>query len=647
MKKLFRLSSLIFRKPRRRRTPCRLSRAETLQTRIVPAAVAGMPVDDASQVEPLELIASDEELMTGDVVLSDETTAEEVASDEVLSEQVPEEWMYFSMASFSPEDGLPTEELAAEEESAEEYHEDYYYYEDYSEGEPEIEYFSDPWYEEEPSLHFTMTTGDVESEGESAVTEDYYPAEESRGEIESVENSGTGEEPVVVPAYYYRTLTSQSNDEGEGSEELSDEESFDEEPVDESVSEEESRDLEIYNLSTSGAGIESEDHSDSSNEEPAVADSESADDDPLIYYTAAGDGADYVSDEPVDVQEPTSTDDETDSGSNPEIRTLSNNAEEVTYGDVVDLYVTEVTSAGDEYRSSLSDQIATFSQLVGLFQASLQQNSRDIAGFAAAGDSAGVQSGLAHNQALIDQYTQIVAAFVNDLQSLAQRYVVRISGAGDALRSADGGAEQVASAASAFNQRHQRLAAPEFLSELADQESGLQELIDSQNSETGEDQGILPGDEQSSDLRIAVGNTQASASIESIGASVFFTGHTDPVSQPADGETVTASVNLTNLDDTLGDEPVFVSGVYGSFTLTGTAAGAVVSDTALTIDGVRDDESFSIDIELPPDASPTVEFDAEGNLIGISGEFTLPADPDLLPGGGVLVLNVTFALDVV
>ncbi len=356
----------------------------------------------------------------------------------------------------------------------------------------------------------------------------------------------------------------------------------------------------------------------------------------VIFYSTAGGGIEDTGDEVT----PTSAE-----NVNPEIRTLSGGIEVTTFEGVVDLGLQEFTSAAETFQSDLQSHISNFTQLVGLINAGLAQNAQDIAAFAAAGDTAGIQAEIAQNNALIQQLTQLISNYVSGITELSQTYIGRISSASQAISQAAANPNDIGSAAATFTQS--RLAIrPVFTNDLSAKFTEVQDLIDSQSGGDEGDQGFAPGEldptggDVSTGLRIRPGNTSATASISEIGMSLNLTGNLDNVAKPTTGETVTVNVSLTNTDDTLGDEPLFVGSISGTVDLTGTDDGAEITGGKLTIEGVNGEEPFSIDVNVPGEVDDAASFDESGVLSGLSGQYTLPATEGLLPNGGTLVVDV-------
>lgn len=645
MKKMFDFSWLNFLsfQPRRRRARPTYGRLETLQQRTVPAAISGMTADDATVDEATETDNTETSTDGGD---SSSTDDSDVVTEESGDEIVPVKFMYFANMASTEVDG----EESSDTELTDETSEDETSSDDGSTNEESTDDFVVPM---KFNLFSTATADDGEESTDETVADDGSTDSGSTDDSSSEEKSSSDEttDDVVTedttitdagtkvdPRYYFRTLSSSSSEDGSGEDTGTD---GTEEPVlfkgedtgsDTSTDPEVINDPQIYYMTgipgdpVEGEPVALEDTTGTDEGNPDV-----------IFYSTAGGGTEDTGEEVA----PTSAEED-----NPEIRTLSGGIEVTTFQGVVELGMQEFTSATESFQSDLQSHIGNFTQLVGLINAGLAQNAQDIAAFAAAGDTAGIQAEIAQNQVLIQQLTQLVSDYVSGIIELQQTFVGRISSASQAISQAAANPNDISGAAATFTQS--RLAIrPVFTNDLSARFVEFQDLIDSQAGGDEGDQGFAPGEldptggDVSTGLRIRQGNTSATASISEIGASLNLTGDIENVAQPAVGQTVTVNVSLTNTDDTLGDEPVFVGSVTGTVDLTGTDDGADITGGKLTIEGVKGDEPFSIDVNVPGEVDDEASFDENGLLSGLSGQYVLPATEGLLPDGGTLVVSVT------
>lgn len=679
MKKLFNFSWLTARffKPRRRTIRPVFGRLESLQLRTVPAAIAAMPVDDATEVvdqsedsgengETPELVVCYtgmegwDQVAAEDCVVTEEGTDGEVVEGE---DPVPMMFMAFSgvpvdgeenIEAFEATDGEVVDgEVVTFEEGSDEF-----------DGEVPVKwmYFSAPMSdatgEEGEAVEITtfeesgeVFEKDASNSEESEVTDEVVVEDGDKvDEGEVVDRSSNDGE--IKP--YYRTLSVTPTSEEAGEEEVVTDDSTGEEVLykGELVDGETANDGEgidnpeiLYTLGGPLVG-------DTGGEEEVVEDGEVTDksgeveeefNPEVIYYSnigGGGDGGAEGGNEEEVLVTPTSENTE----DNPEIRTLGGVGEVTTFDGVVELCVAEYSAAGDSFAADLQGHVANFVQLVGLINEGIAQNARDIAAAAAAGDTAAIEAELAQNQALLGQLTQLVTSYVNGIGEIQQNYISRISAASNALNQAAANPNEISTAAASFSSS--RLAIrPAYSNDLSSFETELQTLIAEQNGDDSGNEGFAPGEPNpTGDMaRIRMGNAQASATITEINQSVTLTGDIESVAQPGVDETVTVNVNLWSYDDTLGDEPLYVSGVTGNVVLTGTDDGADITGGKLTIDGFNGDNPFSVTIDVPAETADSATFDDNGNLSGLSGQYAIPATEGLLPNGGTLVVTVSLS----
>lgn len=660
MKKLFDFTWLTARffKPRRRhQTRVAFGRFETLQLRTVPAAIASLPIDETSS----------EELAQEDVVEM-EVTDEEFVGDEFVTfedaeGELSEEIMFMAFSSFGSSEGEESFEVATGdvvEEGSEEFVEV-----TAVDGEVPEEwmYFSVPL-DEPIQDEFEVVTLTAFEDGGEVIEDDVVIEDEVIDGQEKVEITDSGESGEIVDRGsdegeikpYYRTLT--------GVVTTSEETVSDESSVDDSTSEDvvfkgdvvdgeaEVVDGEVvdnpeifYTLGSVPSVDGGEDVLNPEIFETQVVNDEVVDgevDPDIVFQTTGGPVDDLGGGGGEEVVVTTTSD---DSEGDPEIRTLNGAAEVTTYEGLVGLCVEEIAAAGESFSADLQTHIGDFTQLVGLITSGLQQNSQDIAAFAAVGDTAGIQSEIAQNEALIAQLTQLVTTYVNGITELHQTYVGRLGVANEALSQGAANPAGINTAAAAFSSS--RLAArPAFGHDLGSYATDLQALLDSQNGNDEGGEGFapdesLPAGDEGLGQRIRPGNSQVTAAVSEIGLTSVLTGDVASVTQPEVGETVTVAVNYWSTDDTLGDELVYVSSVSGNVVLTGTDGGADITGGKLTIDGLHGDNPFSFTVDVPADAADTASFDENGHLVGLTGSYSLPATEGLLPTGGTLVVNVT------
>lgn len=694
MKKLFSFGwlSALFFKPRRRRLASGFGPLERLQLRTVPTAVGAAIAGDALDVTGEDAGDTEEVTDEGGEVVDCPEIAEEFVGIESVDGEIPEEWMYWSMpADFvdgevpmmmaftaTGEEGefvesdlfvdgeqpvymdgeIPMMAFTATGEEGE-----FVEFVESEEGEvpPEFAYFSipmdgeevfvdgeEPVYKDgEVSEEFIAFSGEfvdgevvegevVEGEVvEGEVVEDGEVVIDDSGEVVEKDDSGSNEVTPREIKPYYRTLGAATG--GEVEAEQADDTGIVEEDVTtldaeseggEKVADEEViGDLENPEIfqTFGGGGFEGGE----------------GEGEPIFLPSQAGGGEEIVAlndgETPLEV---TTTSDGED---NPEIRTLGGAGGEVTtLAGVLELGITEITAASESLQLDLTSHVGNFTQLVGLINAGFQQNAQDIAAFAAAGDTAGIQNEIAQNQALAAQLGQLVTAYVSGITSLHQNFISRLTIANTAISQAAANPAEISSAAAAFNQT--RLAQPAFQSELAGKFTELQAFLDSQNG-TDDTNGFAPdepnpnGDEMAA--RIRQGNT--SVTVSALNQSVTLTGDIANTSRPAVGTTTSIAINLWSTDDTLGDDLIYVSSVSGSVDLQGTDDGAAFVGGSLTIAGVMNDEPFSYDVDVPSDNGAVPSFDDNGILVGITGEFVTPEITGLIPAGTTITLNVTIS----
>jgi|GEM_PF-2667209 len=645
MKKLFDFTWLTVRffKPRRRRqTPVVFGRFETLQLRTVPAAIASLPVDDASSEEVVSEEVGDSEV-TGEKEVSDESLTSEDPAGEL-----PEEMMFMAFSSFGSSEGDESFEAFEVTEG------------DVVEGSEEfVEVTAVDGEVPEEWMYFSVPMGEPVEEEVAVVT---LTAFDDGGEV--IEDEVLGDEVVagqekadvvddgsddgeIKP--YYRTLTGvvANDDETVGEESgvddsASEEVVFKGEVVD---GEEVVVDGEIVEnpeiFYTLGSVPVEDEGGNPEIYETQVVDEGEVDPD-LIFQTTGGPVDDFGGGGGEEVVVTTTSE---NTAGEPEIRTLNGVAEVTTYEGLVGLCVEEFAAAGESLSTDLQAHIGNFTQLVGLITSGLQQNSQDIAALAAVGDTAGIQAEIAQNEALTAQLTQLVTAYVNGITELHQTYVGRLGAANEALSQGAANPAGITTAAATFSAS--RLATrPAFGHDLSSYTTDLQALLDAQNGSDDGGEGFapdesLPAGDEALGQRVRLGNSQATAAVSEIGLTSVLTGDVDSVTQPEVGQAVTVAVNYWSTDDTLGDELIYVSSVSGNVVLTGTDDGADITGGQLTIDGLHGDNPFSFTVDVPADAADSASFDDNGNLIGLAGRYDLPATEGLLPTGGTLVINVT------